>query len=126
MKVQVSIPDSLFEKYVKQYGLPAAYARMRQAMEMCQDIQVNDRVVLVAGDHRRALEAIFQTTLDDATKLVKLVQSLSRITLGGVEMQFSPDQLDRLAMQATFHGRSTEQYIRETVAELSAAMLERV
>lgn len=126
MKVNVSIPDSLFEQYVKQYGLPAAYNRMRQAIDLCKDVQVNDRTILVTGDNRRALEEVFQTTIDDATKLVKLVQNVTRVTLGGVDMKFSDDQLQRLDMQAKFHGRTTEQYIRETVQELAATMLERV
>lgn len=126
MKFNISIPDSLFEKYVKQYGLPAAYNRMRQALELCQDIQVNDRTILVTGDDRRALEAVFQTTIDDATKLVKLVQNVTRVSLGGIDIGFSDDQLVRIDMQAKFHGRTTEQYIRETIDELKAAMLERV
>lgn len=126
MKFNISIPDSLFEKYVKNYGLPAAYNRMRQALELCQDIQVHDRAILVTGDDRRALEAVFETTIDDSTKLVKLVQNVTRVRLGNVDIGFSDDQLVRLDMQAKFHGRTTEQYIKETIEELKATMLERV
>jgi len=126
MKFNISIPDELFESYVKRYGLPAAYSRMRQALELCKDIESNDRVFLVGGDNRRALEAVFQTTLDSASKLVKLTQNMNTVKLGNVDMQFSEDQLQRLKMQASFHGRTTEQFIKETVTELAAAMLERV
>ncbi len=126
MKFNISIPDELFETYVKNYGLPAAYGRMRQALELCKDIQASDRVILVSGDNRRAIEAIFQTTVDSAEKLVKLTQNLNSVHLGNVSMDFSEDQLQRLKAQAGFHGRTTEQYIRETVTELKEAMLERV
>ena len=126
MKFNISIPDELFEHYVKAYGLPNAYARMRQAIELCKDIEKNDRVILISGDNRRAIEAIFQTTVDNAPKLVKMIQNITTVKLGDVDMQFSPDQLQRLDAQAGFHGRSLETYIRETVEELKAAMLERV
>lgn len=126
MKFNLSIPDELFETYVRNYGLPNAYARMRQAMEFCKDIQVNDRVVVLAGDNRRALEAVFQTTVDSPEKLIKLTQNLSHVALEGVNMNFSADQLERLKMQATFHGRTLEQFIREQVEEIKATMLERV
>lgn len=126
MKVNVSMPDELFEKYVVKYGLPGTYARMRAAIELCQDLEKDDRAVILCGDNRRAIEKVFQTTVDNPEKLVKLTQNLSRVALGGVDMEFTSAQLERLQMQATFHGRTLEQYIRETVIELRDAMLEKV
>lgn len=126
MKVNITMPDALFEEYVVKFGLPAAYHRMREAIELFKDVKKDDRVVLLDGDNRRAIEAVFQTTVDNAPKLVKLVQNMNTVKLGNVDMQFSQDQMERLAAQASFHGRTTEQYIRETVLELKEAMLERV
>lgn len=119
------MPDSLFEDYVVKFGLPAAYGRMREAIELFKDVKKDDRAVLLSGDDRRALEKVFQTTIDDAQKLVKLTQNMNTVKLGSVEMEFSQDQLERLAAQAGFHGRTLETYIRETVKELQEAMLER-
>lgn len=126
MIVKLTMPDKLFEKYVIKWGLPNAYRKMNDAVELCQDIEKGDRTILLSGDNRRAIEAIFQTTVDDATKLVRLVQNMSRVSLGGVPMEFTSDQLERLGAQAGFHGRTLETYMRETVDELKAAMLERV
>ncbi len=126
MKVNITMPDSLFEDYVIRFGLPAAYGRMREAIEAYKDVKKDDRTVLLAGDARRALEAVFQTTIDSAEKLVKLTQNMNTVKLGNIEMEFSQDQLERLKAQAGFHGRTLEVYIRETVEELKAAMLERV
>lgn len=125
MKINLSIPDELFEIYVKKFGLPAAYNRMRQAIEIFKDVEASDRAIVVAADNRRAIEAVFQTTIDDAPKLVKLIQNMSRVSLGNVNMEFSSDQLARMEAQAGFHGRTLEQYIRETVKELKETMLER-
>jgi hypothetical protein len=126
MKFNISIPDELFEVYVKNYGLPAAYGRMRTALELCKDIQASDRVVILSGDNRRAIEAVFQTTIDSATKLVKLVQNMSTVSIGNVNVEFSEDQLQRLKAQAGFYGRTLEQYIIEQAQEIKAAMLEKV
>lgn len=126
MKVNVSMPDALFEKYVKSFGIPQCYQRMRVAIELCQDIQKEDRAVLIAGDARRAIEKVFQTTVDDSTKLVKLIQNMNTVHLGGIDMEFSQDQLERMKAQAGFHGRTLEVYMRETVEELKQIMLERV
>lgn len=126
MKVNITMPDSLFEEYVVKFGLPGAYSKMREAIEAFRTVKKDDRIVMLAGDERRAIEAVFQTTIDDSKKLVKLVQNMNSVKLGDVDMAFSQDQLERLSAQAGFHGRTLETYIRETVEELKAAMLERV
>lgn len=125
MMVNLKMPDPLFEEYVKKWGVPGLYRKMAQAIEFFKDVDKNDRPVLLAGDDRRAIEKIFQTTIDDSSKLVKLVQNMSRVSLGGVDMEFTSDQLERMKAQAGFHGRTLETYMRETVEELKAAMLER-
>lgn len=126
MKVNITMPDSLFEEYVVKFGLPAAYAKMREAIEAFRSVKKDDRIVMLAGDERRAIEAVFQTTVDDAKKLVRLCQNMNTVKVGGVEMAFSADQLERLAAQASFYGRTTQEYIREQVDEIKAAMLEKV
>lgn len=126
MKINLSIPDDLFEQYVKQHGLPGTYSRMREAIDAYKDVKPSDRVVLLGGDVRRAIEAVFQTTLDSPEKLLKLIQNMNSVKIGDVQMEFSSDQLERLKAQAGFHGRTLEQYIKETVAELKESMLERV
>lgn len=125
MKVNLSMPDSLYEKMVIRFGIPQCYRKMTNAIELCQDIEKEDRVVLLCGDARRAIEKVFQTTLDSPEKLVKLVQNLSRVAIGDVDIEFTADQLERLKAQAGFHGRTLEVYMRETIDELKAAMLER-
>lgn len=126
MMINFKVPDELFEVYVNKWGIPGCYAQMKRAVESFKDVDKNDRVILVASDNRRAIEKVFQTTVDDADKLVKLIQNMNYVKLGGVDMQFTADQLERLNAQAGFHGRTLEQYIRETVTELAATMLERV
>lgn len=126
MYVRLKISDDLMDKYSKKFGLTGAYDMMRRAIEQYQDVDKDDRVVLLGGDNRRAVEAIFQTTVDDSAKLVKLVQNMNSVKLGNVEMGFTADEYARLSMQATFHGRTLETFVREMVTEIKDRMLEKV
>jgi hypothetical protein len=126
MMFQFKLPDETFEIYVKKFGVPGCYAAMKQAVEAYKDVDREDRVLLISGDTRRALEAVFQTTIDDGAKLVRLTQNLNSVRIQDVNMQFSSDQLERLQAQAGFYGRTLEQYVREQVKEIAETMLERV
>lgn len=125
MKINLSIPDELAEKYIKNHGLPAAYQRMRVAIEAFQDVVPTDRHVFLAGDDRRAVEAVFQTTIDDGKKLARLVKQMSQFAIGGVEVNFSVDELARIDAQAGFHGRTRDVFVREMVTEIKDYMLEK-
>lgn len=126
MKVNITIPDELYEVYIKKFGVPNAFARMRAAIEAFQGVDKNDRVILIASDDRRAIEAVFQTTIDNSAKLVKLIQNLNVVKLGNVEMSFTADELARIEMQAAFHGRTPDVFTREMVEELKLRMMEKV
>lgn len=126
MLVNLKMDDATFEAYVNKYGVPNCYTVMKRAIELYQVVDKSDRVIMVAGKERQALEAVFHTTIDDAAKLVKLAQNVTRVGLGDVHMDFNPEELARIAMQAEFHGRTPQQYIVEMVSEIKDRMLEKV
>ncbi len=126
MKVHITIPDSLYEKYVIKWGVPTIYRKFSEAIEFMKDVEKNDRPFLVCGDERRAIEAVFQTTIDNAQKLHKLVVNLSKVTIGDVRIPFTSDELARIQMQASFHGRTAEKYIEETLTEIKQRFMEEV
>lgn len=124
MQFNMKIDDSLFEHYVKAVGIPGCYARMRKILEDMKDVNPNDRYLIIAGDVRRDIEAVFQTTLDTPLKLAKLIRNMSTVQIGDVKHTFTEDELARLAMQAKFHGRTTEEFMREMIKEIADRMLE--
>lgn len=127
MKVNVTMADSLFEEYVKKFGIPGCYAAMRRAIETFKDFdEKNDRYLLLHGKHRQEIEAVFQTTLDTPDKLAKLVKNLSIFKIGDVTIDFTTDELARLSMQATFHGSTLDAFVKNMASELKARMLEQV
>lgn len=126
MKLNLTIEDRLYEVYETNPGFPKAYKKMKDALEAFSNIPDNDRVLLVHGQPRKDLETLFGTTLDSGEKLVQLVKKMNQVQIEGVELNFDAEELHRLRMQATFHGRSVEQYIKEMIIEIKDRMLERV
>jgi hypothetical protein len=126
MKLQFNVDDKVFEEYVTRWGIPGCYTTMRKAVETFKDFEKSDRYVVLYGKPRQEIEAVFQTTIDDGAKLAKLVKNMSKFSIGGVEINFTADELARIDMQATFHGRTRDQYIKETCAEIKDRFLENV
>ena len=126
MQFTMKVDDSLFEHYVKAVGIPGCYARMRKILEDMKDLNPNDRYLVIEGDIRRDIEAVFQTTIDTPTKLARLIRNMSTVKIHGVEHTFTEDEMARIAMQASFHGRTTEQFMKEMITEIAGMMLEKV
>jgi hypothetical protein len=126
MVVNLKMSDEIFEHYVKKYGLPKTYQRMKAAIEAFKDVDESDRYIFLHGEARLAIEAVVQTTIDDGRKLAKLIKNMSMFKIGGVEISFTDDELARLDMQATFHGRDRDTFVREMATEIKSRMLEQI
>lgn len=126
MFFKLQIDDSLFEHYVKRYGLPKAYQVMKRHLIAMKDVDENDRYLILAGDERREIEAIFQTTMDTASKLAKSIKRLNAVKISEVAVDFTTDELERIDSQARFHAKSREQFIFDMAQEIKGYMLERV
>lgn len=126
MQLKFNIGDSLYETYVLKFGVQGTYQRMRKVLEEMSGVDSNDRYVILAGDPRRAIEKIFGTTIDDGPKLAKLVAKLNSVEIAGASMEFTDDELARIDMQATFHGKPRQKFILEMVGEIKDRMLEQI
>lgn len=126
MKIALTIPDELFEIYVKKFGLPKAYAVMRGAIDTFKDVDQNDRFLFLAGDKRREVEAVLGTTVDTPERLAKLVKNMCTVKIGNIEHSFTSEELARLSAQAGFHGRTLEVFMQEMIKEIVDMMLEKV
>ncbi len=123
MKLSFNVPDQVYEKYVVKFGVSGAYQRMRKVLEEMQDVDPSDRYILVAGDDRRAIEKIFQTTIETASGLAKKVARLNAVNIEGARMDFTSDELERIRDQASFHGRTFEAFLIEMLSEMKDRML---
>jgi hypothetical protein len=126
MIVNLTIPDDLYSKYLDKFGTPALYKRFKEAIDAYKDIDSSDRVILISGETRKALEAVFQTTLDTPAKLIQQCKMLNAFAIGDVFIEFTPEELSRLDMQATFHGRDRQTFLKEMAQEIKDRMLENI
>ena len=124
MQISLKMEDSLYNDYLTQYGSPMHYKKMKDAIEAFKPVK--DRYLILHGEGRRAIEQIFQTTIDDPQRLERLIKNLCSVQIGPVEVQFTADQLARMDMQARFFGKSTEEFVKETIEELIRRFMEEV
>lgn len=126
MQLSFRIEDDIYEAYVKRFGVKGTYDRMRSILKEMQDIDPSDRYLLLAGDARRAVEAVFQTTMDTPQKLVNYLTRLNKVKIDNTSMSFDVAELERIDMQASFHGRTREVFIDEMIREIKDAFLEKI
>ncbi len=126
MQLKFNLSDSIYEQYVLKFGVQGTYQRMRKVLEEMVDVDPADRYLILTGDNRRAVEAVFQTTLDTPEKLVKLLTRLNAVSIEGAQMTFLSDELERIDMQAGFHGRTREQFLLEQIEEIKQRFLEKI
>lgn len=124
MKLSFTVPDSVYERYVVKFGVSGAYQRMRKVLEEMQEVDPSDRYFIVHGDDRRAIEKIFQLTIADSAQLAKMVARLNAVSIEGTRMDFTTDELQRIKDQASFHGKTYEQFLIDMLAEQKDRMLD--
>lgn len=126
MVFNFKITDTLFEHYVKKYGIPKCYQAMKRAVDCFKDVDESDRFIFVAGDDRRAIEAVLQRTVDDAASLRKHIERLNKVEIGGAQVEFSVDELERIDQQAKFHGKTRKELVEWMATDMKKQMLEQV
>jgi len=126
LKLNIQIEDTLHDLYEREMGFPKAYTHIKRAIEEFSRIAFNDRVLILHGDQRRELEAVFQTTLDTPEKLIKLVKNMNSVKIQGVEVNFDEADLARMKVQASFHSRTQEEFIKMTVDEAMRYLMDRM
>ena len=86
----------------------------------------NDRTITIKGKDRQALEALVQTTIESPEQLINFVRRLCAVKINGVERTFTASELARFQMQAEFHGRTTDVFMKEMMDEIVGRMLEQI
>lgn len=112
MQIQIDLPEQTVAQVVKRH--------------LAAQPKSPDRSILVLPDDRRAIEAVFQTTVADGADLARRVAALASVQIGGVSVEFSTEELARIDMQAQFHGRTREVFVREMITEIKWSMLEKI
>lgn len=89
-------------------------------------IPVTDRMLYVPVKQRRQLEEVFQTTIETPQQLVDKVSRLAKLKFGTIEYPITEARVHALQMQATFHGKTTEEWIKMTLDHIMEELLGRI
>ena len=126
MIINLKLPDTLYEQYLLKYGSPMHYTMMKKAIEEFSNVPSNDRWFGVHGPDRQRIEAVFGNTVNSAKELADRLERLNQVSIEGERLDFEPEELARIDMQAQFHGKDRQTFVRDMVREIKDAMLEKV
>lgn len=126
MIINLKIPDSLYERYFNAYGSPQHYVMMKKALEEFSDIPTNDRWFGVHGEQRKRIERALDIPIGNAKELADKIERINAFSIEGENIQFDQGELERIDMQAKFHGKTRQEFVRDMVKEIKDTMLEKV
>lgn len=117
MKVQLSLPDDLYEKYAERAGGQVTVEELLLAqLVRFQEVSPMDRVLVVLPRERAALEAKFSSgSLRDGADLLAKVEALAAIEIGGVKVDFTPGELRNIKTFATKNRMPAQQAVEQVV-----------
>lgn len=126
MRLQIQIPDSVYDAYTNRASEMSGNGKVISPEEVIADIldrfsgvSPTDRVIVVGNTHRQRLEKLLSGGgLFDAEDLTTKVEGLASISVGDIRLEFTPGQLKQLAHFARRNGKTVEEVTKETVKRM--------
>lgn len=116
MIIELEIPDTVYKRYQKhdpKNPEKALVANLKQFAE----VGPNDRVVLLGGKDREALEILLERHLGNGSELVTFVREALKLKLDGVELVPNPDILNLIKQQSDFDGREYKDFLTDKLTQ---------
>lgn len=118
MRVTLVVPDEIVEQYKAQTPKDKTLTQvMAERLKAFAAYPPHERVFVLGGKDRQALEAIFQTTINSVPDLITKVKNLGLLQIGPVIRTLTAGELCRLRDQANFHGWTPEKWAEFTCGE---------
>lgn len=83
-----------------------------------------ERILVLRQADRQAIESILGGTIETAEQLLEAIQRHAQITLGGVQIDFTPAQRREIERRARKNQRSPEEELRSIAQETTKLMLD--
>lgn len=127
MKLTLSLPDDLYEHYLKKHcrGNPAKLPSLALSiLQRFKEVREEDRVLIVMPEDRGRLEALLPAnpgpSIPSASDLVRRVEMLASMQIGEVKIPFTPNQLEELKRRAERNGKSLQEYSEDTAMRIGS------
>ncbi len=118
----VSLSDATIAKYQEaatRAKVPLESLLERQLARF-GDTPVTHRLLVVQGPQLEALEKTFRGGyLKSADDLVARVHAWAGVTIGHIRLDFSPAQLEEIAVRATKQGKTPQAIVEDIVAQMA-------
>lgn len=109
MLVSISIPDAVYDQYVKQNPTNPRLA-MQQQLERFQDVGKGDRPLVLKKEVLRKLEAHHGVPLENEEMLLKWVENLVNFKVDDITIALREGQRKHIASEAQFYKRSPSEH----------------
>lgn len=120
MKITLTVPDSVFEQYEQQAGSKqGALAYMAKRLATYAEADPKERPLVLTSGYRQRLEDILESTIESPEAVCDLCERLVRLDISDASYEFSVDELERLAQQASFFGEPLPVFINRTLGEFA-------
>lgn len=129
MKLTLTLPDELYEHYQQQAQKQTPQAIEKELIARLtrfKDVPNQERAVVLWGDDRRAIEGIFQTTIDTPAELIRKIKQLCTVKIGPIDKQLTASDLSILHTQATFHGIPVDDFLLTVITRVLDESLGRI
>jgi len=112
MIVSIQIPDELYQKYAKRNpGDPRA--ALVEALVAWQDLEIGVPRLMVENPELRELKRLVQGDLSTPEALVTWAKRTAAVSVGGVELELSLGQRQRLEAQAEFFKEPYDAFVKK-------------
>lgn len=129
MKLTIDVSEKAYEVLLERASTKDSRGVEKVAgrvVERFGDVPDSDRILILRAPARRAIEAIFQTTVDSPEDLVDKVKRLSSVGLGPVTRALTTGESIALKEQAFFHGKTVEEWFETVCNQIIEELLGRV
>jgi len=128
MKLEIQIPDELYARYELQARARSISVKreIQERLDHFIDAPATDRVILVRTTARQQLEKILNCSLLDDTDLASRVDRLAHLEIGEVHVDFTPGQLQEMAVRARKNARSFKEELAMSVRSVQSLVFDRV
>lgn len=112
---EFKVQDAAYKKYTE-YNKDPELA-MAQQLVRFQEVKPTSRIIIVGEKDRQELELLFDRFLETSPDLVAQVKRALTMKIEGIDLQLSPDQMERIKQQAEFEGKDFKVYLAEKMKE---------
>lgn len=114
MVVTITVPDEVYQSYLAHNPSNPRQAILKQ-LERFAAVPTGKRILVLANEDLRVLEALYGVPIENADTLVKWATALTALRIGEMEVPLREGQRKRLTAEAGFYKREAGEYVREQV-----------